>query len=256
MRTLQLTVLVDQAKANPVTILTEPPLEGRPLAAFGQWIGEARRDLKDGEYTLTLGAAEDGIQGVGPDKRSVDLLRRKLVEPMSETQDDLTAAYAFQDLDDAQLVERVSVTVADGIGSALAFLPPDHFVPGFLRLQVVGTEKELDLALLQSEVDMLSAVETDEAGRQYVDHVLDKAAALGVTPRPAGTHGPLDVMVLGIPPRNLFAKGANAKLRDRLGLLAPQIEAAVMARVVANIAGMHERTGTIAASLRQNFNLG
>lgn len=257
MRTFQLTVLVDQAKANPVTIVTEPPLEGRPLAVFGQWIGDARRDLKDGEYTLTLGAAEDGVQGTGPDQTSLNLLRRKLVEPMTEGQGLLESAYRFQALDDDALVEVVADTLADGIGTVLTFSSPERFAAGFLKIKVVDSAEAVDRAMAQIEVDMLSEIKTDdEARRQRIGDLLAQAATAGITPRATDARGPLDTMVSGTHRSNPFAVGANAKLQDRLDRLAPQIEAATMRFVLDGYARAHERTGSTVAALRANFNLG
>lgn len=159
MRTFQLTVAVDQGNIQPTTVVTEPPLEGRPLAAFNQWIGDARRELKDGTYVLTLGAAEDGVQGEGPDKRSLDILRRKLVTPMGEVQDDLTAAFAFQDLDDDTFVADTAAFVARGISLSLVFLKPDRFVPGFLKLQVAGSAEEIDRLIFQDDIDTIASLE-------------------------------------------------------------------------------------------------
>lgn len=258
MRSFALTVAVDQSRAQPIDIVTEPPIEGPALAAFGQWIGNDRRDIKDGTYVLTLGAAEDGVQGTGPHKPSLDLLRRKLVTPMTEAQERLTEAFRFNDLDDETFVTDVAGLAGRAVSLSLAYMKPDGFVPGFLRLKVAGSVDDVDRALLQGDVDRLAAMDLPEGEtlRAYRDGLLAKAAKAGVTPRPvADSKEPIRAFLGGIASSNPFAIAANAKLQARVDALLPQIEAALIKGVVAEYAGAHERTGSTLAALRGSFGL-
>lgn len=247
-------VRVDKDNVNSVTITTEPPIEGRSLADMVDWLGNVRSDLASGEYAISVGAPEDGVTGTGPDKRTTDILRRKLQEPLTDLQEEVTAAYAWNGLDDDAFVAQVAGNLGTQIADNLGSVKPEDLKPGFMQFTAGCPHCGPVTSVLSSRLGDLAERDLPEEEKPLRESLIGFVTnILGIAPKKL--KGAVVAFVPGAPHGNAFEAPANARLQARLDRLASKIELEVAGTLVERAAASRGRAEEYASALRVNFNL-
>lgn len=124
-----LSLVVDQSNVNKISIITEPKVEGTPIAQMIGMLAHVRGDLADGTYTLAY-SSENGLRVDGPHERSANAIKGLLADDVAV----LHGRFVEEGRDlpsDDELVERIASVVADAV---LASGRAARFKPGSLEL--------------------------------------------------------------------------------------------------------------------------
>lgn len=249
-------VTVDHSKpTHPVDIVTEPAIKGPPLANLGAWLTHVRDNLADGSYVVTY-SVKDGITVEGAHQRTNDMIATYLAEPMADLTHDLGVAFA--EITDEILVAEAAALYTDVFRNIAELKGPEAIQPGFVDIKVGCRRCGTALYVAGKELDAIARLElpADQAAERdaYVADVRRQYAEAG-HPLPENT--PFVRAFLGWTDcANSFATASHAKLQARVDALVPQIERKAVENALAGIVRATEFNGSVAATLRANFNIG
>lgn len=211
-----LSLVVDQSNVNKITIITEPKVEGAPIARMIGALASVLDGLADGAYTLAF-SSESGLTVEGPDARGSRLIKGILADDVAV----LHGQFVDEMRDfpgDEELVENAATVVAESVvdkGNVA------YFKPGVTQF-VFGTPDQLEPYLQSSRLQYLlrqQEVDTDEEACVGRAAEIERLAAIPGLPE-AVPFRFLGSDQLG----GTFVAARNAALAHRFASLVPRIE--------------------------------